>query len=75
MSLQNTIISVLVKGESMALDLFGTKFNLTRTELADKSEWIDIPVLDEEDEIRCEVSKLCFCSINTDLIRIHILNV
>lgn len=57
MSLQNTIISVLVKGESMALDLFGTKFNLTRTELADKSEGIDIPVLDEEDEIRCEVSK------------------
>lgn len=59
----------------MGLDLFGTKFNLTRTELADKSEGIDIPMLDEEDEIKCEVSKLCFCTINTDLIRIHILNV
>lgn len=68
-------MSVLVKGESMELDLFGTKFNLTRTELADKSEGIDIPMLDEEDEIKCEVSKLCFCTINTDLIRIHILNV
>lgn len=68
-------MSVLVKGESIELDLFGTKFNLTRTELADKSEGIDIPMLDEEDEIKCEVSKLCFCTINTDLIRIHILNV
>lgn len=46
----------------MELDLFGTKFNLTRTKLADKSDGVedDIPVLDEEDEIKCEVSKLRF---------------
>lgn len=62
------LIFVFVKGESMEFDFFGIKFNLICIEFVDKFVGIDIFMLDEEDEISCEVLKLCFCLINMDLI-------
>lgn len=48
----------------MIFDFFGIKFNLICIEFVDKFVGIDIFMLDEEDEISCEVLKLCFCLIN-----------